>query len=91
MKKNGFYCTLTDISEHVTPVHLMDSLGNVNNSISVVEYWVFDSNYKKALVLKRALFYMIFYLLVGKEQVADFETVFTSVRYIWSKANLNKD
>ena len=38
-----------EISENVTLVQLMDSLGNVNNAISIVGHWVFDSNYKKAL------------------------------------------
>ena len=46
-KKNGYYDILDDISEHVTLVQVMDSLGNVNHAISVIEYWIFDSNYKK--------------------------------------------
>ena len=49
----GSYDIMTDISEHVTLVQLMDSLGNVNNDISVVGYWIFDSNYKGELVLNR--------------------------------------
>ena len=48
-KKKVSYDILADISEHVTLVQLMDSLGNVNHAISVVEYWIFDSNYKKHL------------------------------------------
>ena len=43
----GSFDIETDINEHVTLVQLMDSLGNVNNSISVVGYWIFDSNYEK--------------------------------------------
>ena len=46
-KKKGSYDILKDISENVTLVQLMDSLGNVNHAISVVGYWIFDSNYKK--------------------------------------------
>ena len=46
-KKKGSYDILTDISEHVTLVQLMDSLGNVNHAISVVGYCIFDSNYEK--------------------------------------------
>ena len=34
-KKKGSYDILKDISEHVTLFQLMDSLGNVNNAISV--------------------------------------------------------
>ena len=30
----------------------MNYIGNVNNAISVVGHWIFDSNYEKALVLK---------------------------------------
>ena len=40
-KNKGSYDILTDISENVTLVQLMDSLGNVNHAISVVGYWVF--------------------------------------------------
>ena len=28
-------------------MQLMASLGNVNHAVSVVEKWIFDSNYKK--------------------------------------------
>ena len=52
-KKKGSYDILKDISEHFTLVQLMDYLGNVKCSISVVGYWIFDSNYKKALVLNK--------------------------------------
>ena len=52
-KKKGSYDILTDISENFTLVQLMDSLINVNRDISVVGYLIFESNYKKALVLNR--------------------------------------
>ena len=55
-------------------------LGNLNRAISVVGYWIFDSHYKKALVLNRELLDMICASSVGEEQVADFGTVFTAVR-----------
>ena len=42
---------LNDISENFTLVQLMDSLGNVNHATSIVEHWIFDSKYKKALCL----------------------------------------
>ena len=42
---------LSDINDDFTIVQLMDSSGNVNNDVSVVRYWIFDSNYKIALVL----------------------------------------
>ena len=45
------YKFLEDISENVPLVQLIDSLGNVNHAISVVGYWIFDSNYKKNFYL----------------------------------------
>ena len=50
----------------------MDSLVNVNNSISVVGYWIFYSKYKIALVLNRESLDVIFAPSVGEEQVAKF-------------------
>ena len=46
-KKMNEYKVLEDISENVTLVQLMYSLGNVNHAISVVGNWIFDSNYEK--------------------------------------------
>ena len=74
-KQKGSYDILKEISEIVTLVQLMNSLGNVNHAISVVGYWIFDSNYKKALVINRALLDMIFAPSVGEEQAAKFETL----------------
>ena len=54
MKKfvnKGAFDVLNDICENVTLVQLMYSKVNVNNSISIVVYWIFDSNYEKALHL----------------------------------------
>ena len=50
-KKKSSYDILTYISKHVTLFQFMDYLGNVNHAISVVGYWIFDSNYEKELVL----------------------------------------
>ena len=74
----------SDRSEHVTLVQVIDSLGNVNHAISVVGYCIFDSNYKKSLVLNRESLDMICDPSVGEEQFVEFETVFTAVRYICS-------
>ena len=89
-KKKGQYKILEDISENVTLVQLMDSLGNVNHAISVVGYCIFDSNYYKALLLNRASLDMICAPFIGEEQAAKFELVFTAVRYILSAAQLKK-
>ena len=38
---------LNNISENVTLVELTDTIGNLNHSISIVSYWISDSNYEK--------------------------------------------
>ena len=72
----GYFDIMTEISEHVNMIKLMDSLGNVNKYISVVEYWIFDTNYEKSLVLNRESFDVICDPSVGEKQVTKFETVF---------------
>ena len=52
-KMRDYFYLLTYISEHVTLVQLMDSLGNANHYISVPGYWIFNSDYENALVLNR--------------------------------------
>ena len=66
------YNILEGISENVTLVQLMDSLGNVNHAISVVGKWIFDSNYEKSIVLNRASLDMICAPSVGEEQAAKY-------------------
>ena len=51
MEENDAFDILNDIGENVTLVQLTDSLRNMNNAISIVGHWIFDSNYKKALCL----------------------------------------
>ena len=58
--------------------------------LSVVGYWIFDSNYEKALVLNRSLLDTICAPFVGEEQAAKFESLFTAVGYIYSPAQLKK-
>ena len=48
-KLNYAFDIQNDISENLTLVQLMDSLGDFNHTISIVGHWIFDSNYKKAL------------------------------------------
>ena len=64
----GYYDILTEISLHYTLVQLIYSLGNANDAISVVEYWVFDSNYEKELVLNKESLDMIFTPSIVEEQ-----------------------
>ena len=84
----GDYKILEDISENVTLVQLMDSLGNVNHAISGVGNWIFDSNYEIALVLNRASLEMICAPSGGEEQNVIVEKVYYAVRYIFNEAKL---
>ena len=72
----GSFDILADISEHVTLVQLMDSLGNENHDISILGCWIFDSNYEKALVINIESLDMICDPSVGEKQVDTFERVF---------------
>ena len=74
------YKILEYISENVTLVQIMYSLGNVNHVISAVGNWIFDSNYEKALVLNGASLDMICTPSIGEEQDDISESVFTVVR-----------
>ena len=62
----------------------------MNHAISVVGNCKFESNYEKEIVLNRASLEIIFAPSVGEEQDAKFESVCTSVRYIYPQAQLNK-
>ena len=54
---------LNNISEHVTLVQFMDSIGNVNHAVSVVGSWIFDSKYKKYLQFPIEYLNLIFLVL----------------------------
>ena len=49
--KKGNFEILHDISENFTLVQLMEIFGNVNHAVSIVSYWIFNCNYKKAFLL----------------------------------------
>ena len=67
----------------------MDSLENFNHAISIVGYWIFESNCEQALFLTRESLEIICSPSFGGEQVVNFETVFYVVRYMWSPVNLH--
>ena len=52
--------------EYVSLVQLMDPLGNANNDISIVGYWIFDSNNEKPLFLKEELLDIMCFPSVGE-------------------------
>ena len=82
---------MNDISEHVALVKLMDYVGNANHAISVVGYWIFDSNYEKSLVLNKEPLDMICAPSIGEEEVHTLETIFYAVRYIHKISQLKKE
>ena len=88
-KNKGSYDILTDISGHVTLVKSMDYLGNLNRAISVVGYCIFDSNYKRELVLNRELLDMILPRLLARKTWLSLKKNY-DVIYIFSTAHLKR-
>ena len=90
MEENNDFDILNKIIEDVTFVQLMESLGNVNHVISVVGYWIFRSNYEKALCLTQEYLDIICSTYIGDELVATFRSAFYAFRYSWAPDNLKK-
>ena len=90
-KQKSTFDILNDISEHVNLVQLIDSLGNLNNDISVVGYWIFYLKNEKALVLNRESLDTICAPSVGKEQVDNSETLFYDLIYIHMTSQLRNE
>ena len=79
---------LNNISEYVTIVQLMDSVGNVNHVFSVVGKWFFDLNYKKAFPWNINSLDLI---CACSEEDGYFEksqVVYYTVRYVNPKQNI---
>ena len=62
----------------------------MNNAISIVGYWIFDSNYKKALFLTQEPLDLICSPSIGEEPVATFQSVFYAVRYSRAPSNIKE-
>ena len=75
-KKNDDFDILNGISEYVTLVQLMESLVNLNHAISIVGYWIIDSNYEKALCLTQESLDMICSPSIDEDLVETFQSVF---------------
>ena len=73
---------MNDISENVTLVQLMDTVGNVNNAVSIVGNRIFDSNYKKAPQLTTETLNIICSTVEGEGIFTMFETMFSIFRYV---------
>ena len=50
-RKKGILDAISDIIDHVALLQSIYSIENVNNYVSIFVKWIFDSNYKKALLL----------------------------------------
>ena len=88
--KKVHFDILNDISENVTLVKLMESIGNVNHDISISGYWIIDSSYEKSLHMTRGLLDIIFFPSISEEQVETFESYFTLLdACAYSPGNLN--
>ena len=88
-KKRAFYIR-NEISENISLMQLMDTLGNMNHAISILRSWVFHCYYEKSLFLEIESLNLIFSSSVGEEQVATFEAFFYAVRYMRSPGNTEK-
>ena len=83
-KKKVAFDIINDVSENFTLVQLLYTLVTVNRAISIVGYWIFDSNYEQTLCLTRKSLDLICSTSVGEEQVLNFETFFYADRFVWS-------
>ena len=75
--EQGSFDILRDIIENVTLVKLRDSVGNFNHLVSIVRCWIFDSNYKRALLSTIYSFNIICFPLEGEVMIDVFEKYFT--------------
>ena len=83
MEENDAFYILNDIIEDVTLVQLMELRVNVNHDISIVQHWIFDSNYKKTFCLTQYSLDIICYPSIGEELITTFQSLFYAVGYSW--------
>ena len=50
-KKRKTLYILNNISEHVTLVQMMETIGNIYHAVSISGFWIYNPNNKKALPL----------------------------------------
>ena len=62
----------------------------MNHDISIICYFIFDSDYKKELCLTQESLDIICSPSVGEELVATFQYVFYAVGYSWAPGNLKE-
>ena len=87
-KKQGSLGIINDISENVTLVQLMDTVGNVNNSVSIVVYLIFYFYCKNSLKLTLDSLNLVCSPSVGEGIFSMFKIVFCAVIYINNRVKL---
>ena len=79
---------LNYISDHVTLVQFIDTVGNVNLAVPIDACWIFDYNYQMALTLIQLMLDMIcFHSKDYDDMYAEFEMVYCAFRYVNPKEN----
>ena len=72
MGKYETFEILNDMSECVTLVKLMDTLGNINHSVSIDGVWVYYLEYKESIPLVKLLLGIIYMYSCDDDIDADF-------------------
>ena len=84
-----FWNFFNNISEHVTLLHLLDTVMNVNIAASITGNCIFNSNDEKELRLEKYSFDLIWYSSNDEDIFAMLETVYYEVRHVNTRSILN--
>ena len=84
----GSFDIINNISEHITLVKFIVSLGNVNHTVNAVWECVFYSNNKRDLLLSIEYLNLVFSFSEEDKVFAFFTTVLYSVRCLNPKAKI---
>ena len=89
--KKDYFDIPNNVSESANLLQLTESLLNVNHAISIVGYWIFDSNYEKSLCLTQESLDVICSPLIGKKKLQCFNHYFTLFSTFWHKLIFKRD
>ena len=81
-KKIGTFDILNNFIKHVTLVQIMDSVGNVNHSVSVFGKWIFDSNCQQYFPLNIYSLNLMCACSDEDDYFEKFQVVHYAVRYV---------
>ena len=83
MGKTCEFNILNHISKHVMLVKLIDTAGNIKYAVSIIVCWIYDLNYKRALLLIESYLDFICYPYKDEKLMyTEFEDVHFAVRYV---------